>query len=122
MPSRRPEAAREACSSSSNFSTSRAKLTGMRRLFCASVLAASGVVLVTAACTTDYQKGLDDPNFGAPNALAGQKQPGASSEVATTASGDGGGGGGSSGSSPIVCVSTGGTLLDGGPCAVSFKN
>lgn len=39
---------------------------------------ASGVVtslLGLYACTTDYQKGLEDPNYGAPNALAGQAPP-----------------------------------------------
>ena len=72
--------------------------------------------MLIAACTTDYQKGLEDPNFGAPNALAGQRQPGPSS---TEASDGGGGGGGASG--VPECVKAGGTLVDGGPCAVSFK-
>lgn len=71
--------------------------------------------MLFAACTTDYQKGVDDPNFGAPNALAGQRQPGPSSEVAS----DGGGGGGGAGGAE--CVKAGGALIDGGPCAVSFK-
>lgn len=71
-------------------------------------------VLVFVACTTDYQKGVDDPNFGAPNALAGGKQPGASSEITAEA-----GGGGPSGGP--ACVTAGGTLVDGGACAISFK-
>jgi hypothetical protein len=94
-------------------------LSGMRRLFFASVLAAAAITAVSVACTTDYQKGLDDPNFGAPNALAGQKQPGTSSELSTTGEG---GGPTPTGGSPIVCVTNGGTLIDAGPCAVSFKN
>lgn len=68
-----------------------------------------------AACVTDYQKGLDDPNFGAPNALAGQTQPGPTSS--NTDEGNGGGG------SNVVpeCVRAGGALVDAGPCDVSFK-
>lgn len=69
--------------------------------------------LVFVACTTDYQMGLEDPKFGAPNALAGQKQPGPSS--ATTSDG-----GGAARSTP-ECVKAGGTLVDAGPCTVSFK-
>lgn len=77
------------------------------------VLAASmSLPLLAAACTTDYQKGLHDPNFGAPNALAGQKQPGPSSEVVS----DGG-----AGSGTPECVKAGGTLVEGGACRVSFK-
>jgi hypothetical protein len=71
-------------------------------------------LLIVAACTTDYQKGLDDPLFGAPNALAGQKQPGPTSEMTT---GDGGGGR----SGAPACVGAGGTLVDGGTCEVTFK-
>lgn len=93
-------------------------LTGMRRVALASAVAAASVALVAVACTTDYQKGLDDPNFGAPNALAGQKQPGATTEVLTTPGGEGGAGGGAT----IVCVATGGEVIDAGQCAVSFKN
>lgn len=93
-------------------------LTSMRRVALASAVVASAVALVAVACTTDYQKGLDDPNFGDPNALAGQKQPGATTEVASVPSGEGGTAGGST----IVCVASGGALIDGGPCTVSFKN
>lgn len=75
------------------------------------------VLAAFAACTTDYQKGLDDPRYGPPNALAGQRQPGPSSENAA----DGGGAGGGNTDQP-VCVANGGTLLDGGPCTVSFAN
>jgi hypothetical protein len=97
-------------------------LTGMRRVALASAVMASSLVvgaLVMVACTTDYQKGADDPNFGGPNALAGQKQPGATTEVLTTPAAGGEGG---AAASTIVCVATGGTMIDAGPCPVSFKN
>jgi len=85
-----------------------------------------GILAASAACTTDYQKGLDDPNYGAPNSLAGQKQPGSSQELTTTTGSSGGSGeggtGSSSGGADIACVKAGGTLLaDAGACAVSFK-
>lgn len=70
--------------------------------------------LAVVACTTDYQLGLEDPRYGAPNALAGQRQPGPSSE--TTAERQG------TNTSDPACVKEGGTLVDGGPCDVSFKN
>lgn len=76
---------------------------------------ASGVLAV-GACTTDYQLGKEDPNFGGPNALAGQRPPGATSDNL----GDGGASSTLPGSSP-KCVTAGGTLADGGTCAVSFK-
>jgi hypothetical protein len=80
--------------------------------------AALSGALAVAACTTDYQKGLEDPNFGAPNALAGQRQPGPSTDSKTT----GDGGSSSGGGADIACVKAGGAVLaDGGPCAVSFK-
>jgi hypothetical protein len=65
------------------------------------------------ACTTDYQKGLEDPRYGAPNAFDGRRQPGTTSETVS----DGGGAAGSPG-----CVQNGGTLVDAGTCAISFKN
>lgn len=75
-------------------------------------------LLCAAACTTDYQKGLDDPTYGAPNALAGQKQPSATSDTATA-----GDGGGSSGAGTPACVAAGGTLVaDAGACSVTFKS
>ncbi len=77
-------------------------------------------VAVVAACTTDYQKGLEDPNYGGPNALVGEKQPPTSSELAKGSSG-GGEGGASSGGATIFCVKQGGTLVDGGTCAVSWS-
>ena len=80
-------------------------------------LCAASVGLLFAACTTDYQLGLEDPNYGNANALAGQRQPGPTSEVVT----DGGGGGGGGGASTPECVKRGETLVDGGACAVSFK-
>ncbi|AKU94481.1 hypothetical protein AKJ09_01145 [Labilithrix luteola] len=64
------------------------------------------------ACTTDYQKGVDDPNYGDPNALAGLTQPGTSENKAAEA-------GASSGP---LCVANGGRLVDAGTCAVSFAN
>jgi hypothetical protein len=74
---------------------------------------AAGAASVGAACTTDYQKGLDDPRFGLPNALAGQKQPGPSSAATDPTSG--------SGSSSVECVKKGGALVDAGACTTSFK-
>jgi hypothetical protein len=76
--------------------------------------AIGGAVAVLTACITDYQKGLDDPSYGDPNALAGQRQPGPSSENV------GGEGGASGGVSSVVCVANGETLIDGGACDVSF--
>ena len=67
--------------------------------------------VVTASCTTDYQLGKEDPNFGLPNALAGQKQPGPSS-AADDKSGTTG---------QPECVKAGGTLVNNANCAVSFK-
>jgi len=71
-----------------------------------------GIASTSGGCTTDYQLGLEDPKFGAPNALAGQKQPGPSSQS--------GADGTPAGGTP-ECVKSGGALLDGGVCAVSFK-
>lgn len=73
-----------------------------------------GVLLVgvaLAACTTDYQKNLEDPNFGLPNALGNETQPGP----------PGAAGGGGGGATP-VCVAEGGTLAPASPtCTVTFK-
>jgi hypothetical protein len=83
------------------------------------VVAGACGLIVVAACTTDYQQGLDDPNFGPPNALAGQRQPGPTSDLV---GGDGGANGGGTSVQPL-CVRNGGTLIaDGGTCAVSFKS
>lgn len=71
---------------------------------------------VLLACKTDYQQGLEDPHFGLPNSLAGQTQPGPSSDTAPT-----GGTSGAAGGSAIECVKAGQTEIDGGPCTVSFK-
>lgn len=76
---------------------------------------ASGVLAV-AACTTDYQLGKEDPNFGGPNALAGQRPPGATADNV----GDAGGSSALPGSKP-KCVTAGGALADGGVCAVTFS-
>jgi hypothetical protein len=67
--------------------------------------------LVAIACTTDYQLGKDDPAFGDPNALAGQRPPGASSEN-----------GSSGGSVGAACVKAGGKLVEAGTCNVSLKD
>lgn len=95
------------------------RLLGSFGLSC--VAAASTVVAVLSACTTDYQKGLDDVNYGPPNALAGTKTPGGSDEFVT--GGDGGVvTGSSSGGTQPLCQKNGGTPLgDAGTCAVSFK-
>ncbi len=78
----------------------------------------AGGILVVGACTTDYQQGKGDPGFGGPNALAGQRPPGATADVT-----DDGGTGASSGAvgSKPKCVAAGGTLADAGTCAVSFS-
>ncbi len=81
------------------------------------LVACSFTAAVVLACTTDYQRGVDDPNFGAPNALAGQKQPGTSSAATPDTPGSTPGAGG--GAQP-ACVKSNGTLIDGGACAVSF--
>ncbi len=69
------------------------------------------------ACTTDYQLGKGDPNYGGPNALAGQRPPGAT--VDELADGGATTSGGTVGSKPR-CVTAGGAVADGGKCAVSF--
>jgi hypothetical protein len=90
-----------------------------RRFILPSAVACASTALLALACITDYQKGVDDPDFGAPNALAGQKQPGSSTDVAPVGAD---GGGGSTTSVNVVCVTSGGTLLEAGaPCAVSFE-
>lgn len=76
----------------------------------------SAAVLAIAACTTDYQQGKGDPNFGGPNALAGQRPPGVTSDVTSEA----GPGTETPGAKP-ACVAAGGTLADGGTCSVSFS-
>jgi len=76
----------------------------------------SGGVLAVAACTTDYQLGKGDPNYGGPNALAGQRQPGATVDVEA----EGGATDPTSIGSKPKCVSSGGMEVDGGMCAVSF--
>lgn len=90
-------------------------------LSCAVTVALGAAFL--GACTTDYQKGLDDPNYGPPNALENTQRPGGSTDFV---SGDGGTpitpGSGPS----VLCVKNGGTLVAGGgdggaACAVSFK-
>ena len=76
-----------------------------------------GGLAVVAACTTDYQQGKGDPNYGGPNALAGQRPPGATSDNVE---------GGAASSSGVIpgekpkCVAAGAAIVDGGTCAVSF--
>lgn len=76
---------------------------------------ALGLVVVAAAfvaCTTDYQKNLEDPLFGLPNSLANETQPGPPGSSA----------GGSAGATAAACVAAGGTLATPSPtCAVTFK-
>jgi hypothetical protein len=76
----------------------------------------SGGVLAVAACTTDYQQGKGDPNYGGPNALAGQRQPGATVDVEA----EGGATDPAAIGSKPKCVTSGGMQVDGGTCAVSF--
>jgi hypothetical protein len=80
-----------------------------------SFVAVSVGLLAVVACVTDYQKGEGDPRFGAPNALAGQKQPGPSSDFSTPSGSTGG-----TGEMP-ECVRAGGKLVEGPACNVSFK-
>lgn len=66
---------------------------------------------IVLACTTDYQKGVDDPNYGGPNALSNTKAPPA---FGSTATGDS-----DAGSSGLKC----GTAVTPDPaCTVSFKD
>lgn len=80
------------------------------------VCAPSVGLVFLAACTTDYQKGLGDPNFGDPNALVGKRPPGPTSDNTTVD----GGIGTASPDSPL-CLKSGGALVDAGPCSISFK-
>ncbi len=83
---------------------------------CAGFFVAASVIGV--GCTTEYQRGVEDQNFGAPNALAGQTAPGKSSENQQS---DGGGGGGGT----PLCVQAGKELAykqGDPPCPVSLKN
>jgi hypothetical protein len=85
----------------------------MQRRHLAYVVCVASTVVSLIACTTDYQMGLEDPKFGAPNALAGQRQPGPTSEESST---DG------TGTTTPECVRAGSAVIDGGvACAVSFK-
>ncbi len=79
------------------------------RTMCAVMLFTSGTIALVA-CTTDYQKNLEDPLFGNPNSLANATQPGP-------------GTGGTSGTTTAsaACVTGGGKLIEAGVCAVSFK-
>src|SRR4051812_18963404 len=73
------------------------------------------VVALVAACTTDYQKGLDDPAYAGPNALADQQPPGASIDQP----GSSGGAASSSGSAAAPKCGTAATPPAG--CTITFK-
>lgn len=75
----------------------------------------SGGVLLIGACTTDYQQGKGDPAFGGPNALAGQRPPGATTDVLDEAGAAGTSGG------PVGSKTKCGTPVGGGACAVTFS-
>lgn len=89
------------------------------RAFLALATTSVAGLAAVVACTTDYQKGEGDPAYGAPNALENQKPPRPTLE---SVGGEGGAGSTSGSSSTPKCVQGGGKLVDGGPCAVSFKN
>jgi len=74
-----------------------------------------GAVAVAAlACTTDYQQGLEDPNYGGPSALQGAKPPGPTLEATSDKSG--------ANANQPLCVKQGGAVLATLPaCAVTFK-
>lgn len=74
-------------------------------------LVVPGFAFLAFACTTDYQLGKDDPSFGDPNALAGQRPP---EPFGAGASSSGGGSG-------PLCVRNGGTLVQSENCNVSLK-
>ena len=79
-------------------------------------LCSATALIAGVACTTDYQAGKGDPAFGGPNALAGQRPPGATVDVDA----DGGAVSNLPGSKP-KCVAAGGALADAGTCAVTFS-
>lgn len=83
-------------------------LASRLRTTCAIVLATSAAIALVA-CTTDYQKNLEDPLFGNPNSLANATQPGPNTDTATGSA------------AKAACVTAGGALVDAGVCAVSFK-
>ena len=84
-------------------------MTRSRCLAFAFMLGMSGLGLY--ACTTDYQKGLEDPAYGAPNALAGQAPPTPFDPKAVSDEG------GATQTGKPTC----GDPVDGGsPCAVTF--
>jgi hypothetical protein len=86
----------------------------MRRVFLCSAIFVFTVSL-SLACTTDYQKGTDDPNYGAPNALAGQTapEPGGGPKAASSDQ---------SGAKPL-CVTKGGTpVTPDANCTVKFAD
>lgn len=89
------------------------------------ILALLTSIAAPFGCTTDYQKGVDDPRYGAPEALAGVDPPPRTSDQGAVGSSSGNDGTSVDGGAPIpedqpVCVTRGGKVLDNGPCAVSF--
>jgi len=98
----------------------RGKRQNARMRFRPSMIAftVASVALGIGACTTDYQQGKGDPSYGGPNALAGQRPPGATVDNVAA---DGGASSGATPSSKPKCVTAGGTLADGGTCAVTFS-
>lgn len=76
------------------------------------VAVASLLATGAAACYADYARGLDDPQYGAPNSLQGEQPPG----PGIAGGGGGGGDGGAGGSAPLAC----GEAVDGGSCTVKY--
>lgn len=70
---------------------------------------------IAAACTTDYQKGLDDPAYAGPNALAGQQPPGASIDQP-------GSSGGSTSGTTNAGPKCGTPAAPPAGCTITFKN
>lgn len=60
------------------------------------------VAAAALACTTDYQKGLDDPKYADPNSLSNQTPPGASIDETPTASSSGGAAAGPKCGTPVA--------------------
>ena len=74
----------------------------------------ASVAVAAIACTTDYQQGLEDPNYGGPSALQGAKPPGNTLEATSDKAGGG--------ANQPLCVKKGGAILATLPaCAVTFK-
>lgn len=83
-----------------------------------SVVVVLGLVgAAAAACVTDYGKGLDDPNYGPPDALYGKLPP-----IAPSLGGGGVGGGLAEGGGGGAGLCDGkGPISDGGDCSVKWS-